>query len=127
MKGGDDTKVRTGNWRVRDLEVGAKHDNQPSKNTKLGAETLKKIRSFVGVVVTVLVVVFVAVVVFVVVVIVVVFVVVFVFVVFVVVVFVCFVVVVFVCFVVVVVGVVFSDVTMFTIAFRIVGLDVNVV
>jgi hypothetical protein len=127
LRGGDDTKVRTGNWQVRDLEVGAKHDNQPLNNTKLGAETLKKIRSFVGVVVAVVVVVFVAVVVFVVVVVVVVFVVVFIFVVFVVVVFICFVVVVFVCFVVVIVGVVFSYVTMFTIAFRIVGLDVNVV
>ena len=33
LKGGDDTKVRTGNWRVIDMEVGAKHDNQPSNNT----------------------------------------------------------------------------------------------
>ncbi len=52
LKGDDDTKVRTGNWRVRDLEEGAKHDNQPSNNTNLGVETLHKRRSFVvGVVV----------------------------------------------------------------------------
>ncbi len=55
LKGGDDTKVRMGNWRVRDLEVGAKHDNQPSNNTFLGAETLHKRRSFVVVIVTVVV------------------------------------------------------------------------
>ena len=99
FKAGDDTKVRTGNWRVIDLEVGAKHDNQPSNNTFLGAETLHKRRSFV--------VVFVAVIVGVLVIGVVVAVVVGV--------------------ISVIVGVVFNAVTIFTIAVRIVVMDVVVV
>ncbi len=37
------------------MEVGAKHDNQPSNNTFLGAETLHKRRSFVVVIVAVVV------------------------------------------------------------------------
>ena len=57
FKAGDDRKVRTGNWGVTNLEVWAKHDNQPLNNSILGAETLHCRVKFVGVDVAVVVVV----------------------------------------------------------------------